>query len=130
MIVIEIPLEIPSQNKTEKGRSWRARAGMTRDRRNAWAMLCRSQMAKWGIPKATGPRSIKIVSFRKRRCYDIANLIGGAKSCVDGMVDAGLLLDDADSKAAITYEQRLQSDRLGALRKDQPCTLIHVELAP
>lgn len=125
---LHIPLEIPSQNQTERGRNWRARAGQTRDRRNAWALLCRSQMALLGIEKATGPRKLTIFAFRKRLCTDIANLIGGAKACVDGLVDAGLIQDDRDSKARIVYEQHLAKEIHGTSSK--PFTMIHVEELP
>lgn len=114
--------EIPSQNVTEKGRSWRGRAAKTKARRALWRMLCASGMAQAGIPPATGPRLVHVVAYRRQRCKDIANLIGGAKACIDGMVDAGLLLDDQDSKARITYEQDVAS----ASPTRQPCTRITV----
>lgn len=114
--------EIPSQNVTEKGRSWLGRAAKTKARRNLWRILCASGMAQVRIPAATGPRLVHIVAYRRQRCKDIANLIGGAKACVDGMVDAGLMLDDQDSKARITYQQDVAS----ASPTRQPCTLIRV----
>ena len=115
--------EIPSQNVTEKGRNWRGRAAKTKARRNLWRMLCASGMAQAGIPRATGPRLVHVVAYRRQRCKDIANLIGGAKACIDGMADAGLMQDDRDSKARITYQQDVAS----ASPTRQPCTLIHVE---
>jgi len=115
--------EIPSQNVTEKGRSWRGRAAKTKARRNLWRMLCASGMAQVGIPPATGPRLVHVVAYRRQRCKDIANLIGGAKACIDGMVDAGLLLDDQDSKARITYQQNVAS----ASPTRGPCTCIQVQ---
>lgn len=117
-----IELEIPSQNVTEKGRSWRGRYAKTRERRATWHMLCRIAMEIAKVPRATGPRTIKITAFRKQRCKDIANLIGGAKACVDGLVDAGLIQDDSDTKARISYEQRVVSE--GPTGK--PCTIIGV----
>lgn len=118
-----IPAQVPSQNETEKGRSWRGRAAKTKDRRNLWRVLCASGMSRAGIPIATGPRLIHVVAYRRQRCRDIANLIGGAKACIDGMVDAGLMLDDRDSKARITYQQGVASES----PTREPCTLIHVE---
>lgn len=118
-----IPAEVPSQNETEKGRGWRGRAAKTKARRNLWRALCASGMSYAGIPIATGPRIVHIVAYRRQRCRDIANLIGGAKACVDGMVDAGLMQDDRDSKARITYRQDVAS----ASPTRQPCTLIHAE---
>ena len=61
------------------------------------------------IERANGPRALHIVAYRKQRCADIANLIGGAKACIDGMTDAGLLVDDRDQLARITYEQQVTS---------------------
>lgn len=104
-MIIEIPLEIPSQNATGMGRTWRIRAYKTQKRRALWCIWCSLVMRRVGIPRAIGPRSIHVLAYRTQRCADIANLIGGAKACVDGCVDAGLLLDDRDRMAHITYEQ-------------------------
>ncbi len=119
-----IPAEIPSQNETEKGRTRNARWAKTKARRNLWRLLCAAGMVKGGVRLATGPRKIHIVSYRRKRCRDIANVIGGAKSCVDGMVDAGLLLDDSDidGKALITYEQDVASKS----PTKKPCTVVYV----
>lgn len=100
-----IPLEIPSQNAL-KGRNWRAVAAATKRRRAAWAWACAAAMRKVGCPPAKGPRSLHIIAYRRQRCRDIANLIGGAKACIDGLVDAGLLVDDSDKLAEISYDQR------------------------
>lgn len=106
---IEIPLEIPSQNTTSKGKHWRARVARTRATRSKWRQYAALAMRMVQCPVATGPRAIHIVAYRKQRCADIANLIGGAKACIDGLCDAGLLLDDRDQLASITYEQHARS---------------------
>lgn len=106
---IIIPLEIPSQNVTNQSFNWRVKAAQTKTRRHMWHMFCASEMLMKQIPKATGPRSIDIMAYRARRCADIANLIGGAKACIDGLVDAGLLIDDKDTMAIITYKQDVVS---------------------
>jgi hypothetical protein len=67
------------------------------------------EMRRAGVVRADGPRALHIISYRARRCSDTANLIGGAKACIDGMTDAGLLVDDRDSMARITYEQQVSS---------------------
>ena len=125
-MTITIPFEIPSQNVTEKGRNWRGRAAKTKARRWAWNVACRQEMARAGIHIATAPRFIHITAYRKRFCSDIANLIGGSKACVDGLVDAGLLLDDRDSKAGNTYAQALAS----AHPSKKPCTVIGIKDTP
>ena len=122
MKTIIIPLEAPSQNNLG-GRTWRARAGRTKVTRCNWRAMAASQMAVMLIPRATGPRSLHIVAYRKQRCRDIANLIGGMKACVDGMVDAGLLADDCTDMATITYDQGTVS----CSPNGRPCTVITVE---
>lgn len=106
---LEIPLEIPTQNATERGRTWRARAAGTKSRRNTWCHWCRSKMVIAGVKEAKGKRWLHVIAYRSQRCADIANLIGGFKSCLDGLVDAGLLMDDRDILAEITYEQQVAS---------------------
>ncbi|HAT10313.1 MAG TPA: hypothetical protein DCS97_06915 [Planctomycetes bacterium] len=122
MTVLRIPLEAPSQNNLG-GRTWRARAGHTKTTRANWRMMAASQMILLAIPKATGPRRLHIIAYRKQRCRDIANLIGGMKACIDGLVDAGLLVDDRDGMASITYEQGVVSTS----PTGHVCTLIHVD---
>lgn len=110
MITLHIPLQIPSQNETGKGLTWRTRAAAIKRLRMQWKSFVWHEMLVMYCAIASGPRKIHIIAYRKRRCMDIANLIGGAKACVDGMVDAGLLMDDRDSMAQITYDQRLASE--------------------
>jgi Holliday junction resolvase RusA-like endonuclease len=109
MIELHIPVEIPSQNSTGQGRTWQARAANTKRTRNLWRTWTMVEMRRAGVVRADGPRSLHIIAYRTQRCADIANLIGGAKACIDGMTDAGLLVDDRDSLARITYEQQVAS---------------------
>lgn len=122
MKTIIIPLEAPSQNNLG-GRTWRARAGKTKATRCNWRMWAASQMAVMLISRATGQRSLHIVAYRKQRCRDIANLIGGMKACIDGLVDAGLLADDCTDMATITYAQGTAAQSPSG----QPCTIITVD---
>jgi len=122
MKTIVVHLEAPSQNNLG-GRTWRARAGATKTTRANWRMMTGSQMIVNGIPAATGHRSLTITAYRKQRCRDIANLIGGMKACIDGMVDAGLLVDDCRDMATITYDQATASQS----PTGRPCTVIRVE---
>lgn len=107
--ILHISLEIPSQNATGVGRDWRVRARNIKKLRTLWCSWGRFAMRDAGLPLATGPRSMHVIAYRKMRCADIANLIGGFKACCDGLVDAGILIDDRDSKARITYEQNVAS---------------------
>jgi hypothetical protein len=109
VIELQIPFEIPSQNTTDRGRTHHARAAKKRGIRNAWALYTRSEMNRLGVPAPDGPRRLHIIAYRTQRCHDTSNLIGGAKACVDGMADAGLVLNDRDSLAHITYEQQVAS---------------------
>jgi hypothetical protein len=104
-MILDIPLEIPSQNTIGGGRTWKINAAKTAKRRALWRTWCALEMRRAGVPRATGPRSIHVLAYRTQRCKDDANLRGGAKACIDGCVDAGLLLDDDDRLARITYEQ-------------------------
>lgn len=109
MIELQIPAQIPSQNATGSGSNWRVRAWGTRTLRGLWHTWTMVEMRRAGVTKATGPRALHIIAYRTQRCADTANLIGGAKACVDGMTDAGLLVDDRDRLARITYEQQVAS---------------------
>jgi len=122
MTVLRIPLEAPSQNNLG-GRTWRARAGHTKTTRANWRMMAASQMILLAIPKATGPRRLHIIAYRKQRCRDIANLIGGMKACIDGLVRAGLLVDDDRAHATFTYAEDVASKS----PTKKPCTRILIE---
>ena len=122
MIKLLIPMEAPSQNNLG-GKNWRVRAAATKRTRAKWKLFTASQMNTYGIGKAYGPRTIHITAYRKQRCRDIANLIGGMKACVDGMVDAGLLVDDCILYSTITYDQGTASQS----PTKKPCTIIEVE---
>lgn len=110
MIELRIPLEAPSQNHFSAYRDWKARSRATRAIRLTWASACRVLMSAKGIPQAIGPRRVHIIAYRKQKCRDMANLTGGLKPAIDGLVDAGLLLDDADKLAHITYAQGVRSE--------------------
>ena len=122
MIQLFIPLEAPSQNNLG-GKNWRVRAAETKRTRAKWKLFTASQMNTYGIAPATEHRFIHITAYRKQRCRDIANLIGGLKACIDGMVDAGLLVDDCTKFSSITYDQGTASQS----PTKKPCTIIEVE---
>lgn len=101
-MMIEIPKRIESQNVYNKWH-WSKRAGNgKRSEKMSWY---------WNILSACGRRARKpylkayILSFRKGRLLDEANLIGGAKPLVDALVDAGLLKDDDVESCKIHYYQ-------------------------
>lgn len=117
-----IHLEIPSQNSTGTGKTWRARAAGIKKLRTAWHWATKAAMRADNVTIATGFRTLHIVAYRKRTCTDLANLIGGAKACIDGMVDAGLLVDDGVKHCTIHYAQDVASKS----PTKKPCTIIEI----
>ena len=101
-MIFAIPYNIPSQNVTAR-RHWRA------NHRDVAQVAQMVRLVAWSICNAKGPRSVVVTSYRKQRITDGANLIGGAKSLVDGLVKAGALVDDNDRMARITYGQAVLS---------------------
>jgi hypothetical protein len=94
-IRIEVPLEIAGQNKRDRWH-WTMRAKDKRD----WAFAFANK-----APKAHGKRAVCIISVRPRKFSDHANLVGGCKGLVDGLVSAGLLVDDSIECCHIEYKQ-------------------------
>jgi len=118
-----ISYEIPSQNKRDHWH-WSQRH---RDTKRAETAL---RVQASSIPRAKGPRKICVTAYRKVRCADIANLIGGAKGLVDALVRVGLLIDDKDACASIFYEQFTCSQMPPDVHdwtKGRPCTVIRIE---
>jgi hypothetical protein len=96
---ITTPTCIPSQNEYN-GWHW--------SRRHRHSKAVGTQLVRAGalaVPKATGRRWLLVMSYRRQRCRDIANLIGGAKGEIDALVRLGLLKDDCDDLAVIDYDQ-------------------------
>lgn len=104
MIRIIIPGLLPSQNVRERSH-WATR----RRQEKRWE---RAILWQTGIEDGTTSRrrKVRIISFRRQRITDHANLVGGAKGLVDCLVRAGLLVDDSDRWASISYDQGLRSD--------------------
>lgn len=88
---VELPVGIPLINANRR-QHWAAKAKLTRALREA-ALVC---ARRDHIPHLT--RAHIIVEFRPpdRRRRDVHNLYPSAKACIDGVVDAGVLVDDSD----------------------------------
>ena len=94
----ELPAIWPSQNVYDR---WH----WARQRRQVefWAGLIRCQLK---APAACDEfRTVLLQCYRRQRCRDKANLEGGAKGLVDGIVRAGLLKDDSSDWCDIAYRQ-------------------------
>jgi hypothetical protein len=120
---IDIPFGVPSMNTRER-MHWRAQR---REVAKATHLLCACGLA---VPRATGKRLVAIFSYRRQRCLDHANLVGGCKGLIDAMVRVGLLVDDRIELAYFTYDQAV----LGAMPPDvlarfgrKPCTRLVVQ---
>ncbi len=51
------------------------------------------------------PMALHLIRYCRQACTDDANLRGGGKSLVDAIKRVGLIKDDSDEWATITYEQ-------------------------
>lgn len=118
MIRLLLPLEIPSQNTRERWHWARQRREVS-----AWAYWLKATMRPGTADLARGKRIVRIHAFRRQRTRDEANLIGGCKGLVDGLVRAGLLVDDSRQWASFTYAEDVASK--SPTRK--ACTRIEIE---
>jgi hypothetical protein len=114
---------LPSQNRRERAH-WRAR----RRQEKSWDLSIRCQVSVEDTTTSRR-RAVKVISYRRQRITDCANLVGGAKGLIDCLVRAGLLVDDSDRWCSISYHQRLRS------HADNPdhgrdCIVVEVEDAP
>jgi hypothetical protein len=114
-MIFQIPREVPSQNVRER---WH----WSKQRREvkSWAGAFLARMRPGD--RATKPREVIIQAYRKRRISDFANLVGGCKGMVDGLVSAGLLVDDSTEWVRIQYFQDVAKNHPTGL----PCTMITV----
>lgn len=118
MIDIWLPKEVPSQNTRDK-MHWRARGREVDD----WELLARSACRPSQLVPATVKMAVRIHAFRRRRCADEANLIGGCKGLIDGLVRVGLIKDDSREWASFTYAEDVASK--SPTRK--PCVRVTIE---
>lgn len=117
MTVLLLHKEVPSMNVRER-MHWRAQ----RREVTAWELLIRAQRVPGTLPIATGKMAVHIHAYRRQRTRDEANLIGGCKGLIDGLVRAGLLVDDSRQWATFTYAEDVASK--SPTRK--PCTRIQI----
>lgn len=112
-----IKREIPSQNKRDR-RHWRIDHKETKDVES----ILRYAMRGNKMDEAKVKKIVTLISYRRQRITDVANLHGGAKGWVDAIKRAGLIVDDSDKWAEIKYEQfTLKHSPTG-----KPCTIIRI----
>jgi hypothetical protein len=128
-ITIHIPLEVQSQNVTDR-MHWRVR----HKTQAMWLMtICNTLRTKCGITGEMKPptqrMAVTITAYRKRLITDHANLVGGAKMVCDAIRDAGLIHDDADEWAAFAYSQQLAKFSPPPY-EGRPSTVLRIERFP
>lgn len=85
---LDLPISTPlSMNDREH---WAVKARRVREVREAVATLARSQ----GIPQLDHPHVVLHYSPKDKRRRDAENLVPTSKAAVDGLVLAGVLVDD------------------------------------
>ena len=116
--------ELPSQNVTMR-RHWRVNAKE------------RTKLERWirstaGLQQpVTAKRFLHVHSIRTRLIMDDANLRGGAKGLVDAVVASGLIKDDSDDWAKITYSQATKGKKANRCKTliivdDKPIDYLHL----
>jgi hypothetical protein len=118
MIDLLIPAETPSANTRERWHWSQQRREVT-----TWARWFAYAQRPAGLDKAKGKRLVKIHAFRRQRCRDEANFISGCKGLIDGLVRAGLLVDDSREWATFTYAEDVASKS----PTKKPCTRVQIE---
>ncbi len=118
MITFTIPLEVPSQNVRER-QHW----AVQRREVKRWAAHCRA-LAPLNS-RAETKRQLYIIAYRRRLIADYANLVGGCKGLIDGLVAAGLLVDDSTAWVSVLYAQHLASR--SPLGRGKVCAVIEIE---
>lgn len=99
-----IPRDIASMNSHTVNN----RAGWAyRKERDGWASDLRVIRTTQRIPEASTKRRVTItrVYIGRQQEMDYANLVGGAKACVDALKIAGLIVDDAPAWLEDCYAQ-------------------------
>lgn len=112
-------LEVPGQNKRERWHWARQRREV-----QAWAACFKSSLVGSRL-LARGRRRVKITSYRKQRFHDEANLVGGCKGLIDGLVRSGLLVDDSSQWASFAYHQ--ETAQHSPVAPGVPCTVVEIE---
>jgi len=101
--IIVLPgYEIPSQNRTDRTH-WAVKSRIN----NGLLLIIRAAVNReFSISQHDGKkRRVQVTSIRTRKITDEANLHGGAKGLIDCLTRAGVIVDDADKWAEISYAQ-------------------------
>jgi hypothetical protein len=115
---LSIPLRTPTANQLS-GYHWRKRHRMKRD----WQWLVVAAMGWAGVGKQRGRYDVTI-ERHAARALDPDNAVGGCKVVLDGMVAAGLLVDDS-----LAYVASLTVVQIASTKKEER-TVIRLRPAP
>lgn len=111
-----LPMNRSMMMSANARKHWSARHRITK----YWRQLAQLLVKQNRIPALTSARIVVTFSFGDQRRRDSANFYPVAKAIVDGIVDAGVLVDDSDK-----YVEGPDS------RRDDPSTpMIRVDLLP
>ena len=135
-LILELHREVPSQNKRERWHWRKQRAEVKAWASDAYVYAHRRGGGQWEVfdgvkrwRKASwvgfGKRRIVVTAYRARLCDDYANLVGGCKGLIDGLVKAGLLVDDSMEWMAAEYRQELRSHPCNPAPR-KACTVVEV----
>lgn len=108
---ITISKQVRSRNELDK-MHWSTRHRETKD----WEMLIRLEGFKGKVPKATTRMGITILSYRKARIKDDANLRGGCKPIIDALKRLGAIVEDSDEWIDDEYVQAVDRNPRTVIR--------------
>ncbi len=114
-ITLTIPMRIWSQNQSDRAH-WAKRLKVKKDWRR---MICLLLLSSGPRRRPTEHRTVYITSYRTH-LLDQMNLIGGAKSLADAMVELHLLRDDCPTYATFVFRQE-------KCKRDDERTVIEIE---
>lgn len=104
MIAFTLVGHPPSPNRTRAGH-WRARAASDLTWRTAAYFAALDVKPTGYVPGRVSVRVVLVIPDKRRRDPD--NALASVKPCIDGIVDAGLLLDDS---FAVIHELTVTSE--------------------
>ena len=124
--VYNLPVEIESQNVVGNNRGGIMARRAYRQKRSAFHVALAAAGAGRRDRAAKGKRYVKIVRVYGKGCraFDMANLVGGAKSLVDVLVEIEALKDDTAEWMIADYAQ--EKAAMGGTGLSAPRTVVMI----